>query len=94
MNKIYIVWDSFGSYEDYRKYIHKVYTNEDKASAEKDRLNTELKNKQNRVKEIEEEYFSHSCEDSDTCPICEEFYSLGYYDEQWDYTVECVEVEE
>lgn len=104
MLKAYIIWESSGSYEDYRKNIHKIYSDKSKANAECDRLNLELNIKRKRHDELHDhffievknEYFGKAykirCREAG-CLLCKEFNDLEDLMELDDYTVEGVEVE-
>ena len=95
--RVFIIYESSGSHDNYHKDIYKIYADESVANAECDRLNLELKNDKKKYGKILE---SNSCtchdlpdEEWEECERCEAQGALWILDEQWDYTVEGVDVE-
>lgn len=98
MSKVFIIWESSGSYEDYRKSVYKVYSDGLVAMRECDRLNQELKGNKDKMQEMQDMFSdcdSPNCEDCEIKVECKEFYDSNQweYEEQHDYVVEAFDVE-
>lgn len=95
MNKVYIIYESSGSYDTSYKGIHEIYSDENVAKVECDRLNQELKAMRDRRDELADDSFACKCYEGDEpCALCNEYDDLVHdLQEQWDYVVEGVDME-
>lgn len=93
MTKIYLIYGSSGSWDDFNEWIECAFFDKDVANSKLQSLEDELKSDRDSIEKLADSHEYLSCT-LDECSVCDEIYDRQYELQDMNgYRVEEIEVE-